>query len=321
MNTIGVSIIICCYNSATRISEVLTFLFKQQGVRDMPYEIIVVDNASTDNTAEIVSARFQYVSNCKLVSENKLGLVNARQKGIDVARYEYLLFCDDDNLLCDTYVQSVFRIMESDVKIGACGGKGIPLMRECEKPEWFDEFGKNYAVGSQVTNPQRCLYGAGMCVRYSAIKQMDSHGYVSFLSDRKGDTLSAGNDGEIVLAIRVAGFRLVASDDFFFWHLLPLKRLKVQYLKKMAIGFGMMMPVINIYNLYLDHKKIFSIFFLIFFLLVNSTKSFLFALTTSGIKKQFFLNYAYGQLKGIKLYINEISKISAVVKSISNSEI
>jgi glycosyltransferase involved in cell wall biosynthesis len=49
----GVSVIICCYNSEKRIEEVLHHLDKQKDTNHFLWEIILVDNASTDNTAEI----------------------------------------------------------------------------------------------------------------------------------------------------------------------------------------------------------------------------------------------------------------------------
>ena len=319
MNVSGVSIIICCYNSALRIKEVLEFLFKQQGLEEIPLEIIVVNNASTDNTSEVVSSEFESMPgmNCRLVYEENPGLMYARNKGIALAKYKYLLFCDDDNLLCDTYVKGVFTIMTSNDQIGACGGKGIELIRECEKPEWFNQFKRNYAVGSQVTDPQLTLYGAGMCIRYSAMQEIRKNGFIPFLTDRKGDNLLAGNDSEIILALRLSGYHLVASDEFFFWHLLPFKRLNERYLVNMAVGFGMMMPVISIYNLYIDKKKVFSSFYLIVYFLFNSIKSLVVAIINKGLYKQFFLRYAFGQLKGIRLFRKDLSKISFVVKSIS----
>ncbi len=54
----GVSIIICCYNSERRLPETLAHLFTQQVSEDIPWEIIVVNNASSDATSRIAAQAF-----------------------------------------------------------------------------------------------------------------------------------------------------------------------------------------------------------------------------------------------------------------------
>ena len=49
----GISVIVCCYNSAERLTETIKHLAGQNVPHYIPWELIVVDNASTDNTAEI----------------------------------------------------------------------------------------------------------------------------------------------------------------------------------------------------------------------------------------------------------------------------
>src|SRR6185437_11337360 len=99
----GISVIICCYNSATRITPTLQHLFNQKGISLSSWEIIVVDNASTDNTCEKAIEIWESFGpgkpDFKVISEPTPGLSAARQKGINEALYDYVLFCDDDNWL------------------------------------------------------------------------------------------------------------------------------------------------------------------------------------------------------------------------------
>lgn len=318
----GVSIIICCFNSANRITEVLDFISKQIFVENIPFEIVIIDNASTDNTSQIVQFQNEkYKDLCiNLLYECRPGLMYAREKGINEANFEYLLFCDDDNLLCNTYVSGMFEIMESDHNIGVCGGRGIELIRDFEKPDWFNTYKKSFAIGSQVREPQTGLYGAGMCIRYSALKKIYSSGFVSYLTGRKGDDLLAGDDGELVLALIISGFKVKANDDFYFYHLLPKNRLNEEYLKKMFVGFGMMYPVIKIYTLFLNKSKVYSIFKYNLFFLVDIFKSFINAIFKRGLNRKIYLFYAFGILKGVVVFRKQINKISNVVISISNNK-
>lgn len=55
----GVSIVICCYNSASRLPETLQHIAEQEVAANISWEVIVVDNASTDNTQEIAKKNGQ----------------------------------------------------------------------------------------------------------------------------------------------------------------------------------------------------------------------------------------------------------------------
>ena len=318
----GVSIIICCFNSSNRVAEVLGFISKQISVENIPIEIVVIDNASSDDTSEIVRLQIEKYKDIyiNLVYESRPGLMYAREKGIEVSNFEYLLFCDDDNLLCDTYISGMFNIMESDVNIGVCGGRGVELIRNFEKPDWFEYYKKSFAVGSQVREPQLGLYGAGMCLRYCALKKIYDAGFVSYLTGRKGNDLLAGDDGELVLALLISGFKVIADDNFYFYHLLPKNRLTEEYLKKMFLGFGIMYPVIKIYTLYLNKGKIHSLFKYKLIFLIDMIKSFIYAISMSGLNRKIHLSYAFGILKGVTMFKKNIVDISNVVKSISNNK-
>src|SRR5215472_9609045 len=124
--SLGVSIVICCHNSALLLPETLACLQAQtfSGVRP-DCEVIVVDNASTDQTSQ--AARHHWPSDgpipLRIVQEPKLGLTAARLRGIAEAQYEFVCFVDDDNRVASDWVESVFRLMSAHPQIGACGGR------------------------------------------------------------------------------------------------------------------------------------------------------------------------------------------------------
>jgi glycosyltransferase involved in cell wall biosynthesis len=266
----GISLIICCYNSSWVIRETLEYLFSQRFTKDISWEIIVVNNVSTDNTESVVREVFanqKAVQNCglKIVFEEKPGLIHARDRGIAESQYEYLLYCDDDNFLSENYLQGIFDIMESDTNIGACGGKGVALIRDCERPQWFDKYESGYAIGSQVLSGEiDRLYGAGICIRKSALIKLRSIVPESILTGRKGDILLSGDDTELTLSLRLLGYSLYATDDISFQHLLPAKRLTIEYLAKMNYGFGYALSVLYYYGRAVEkmngHKSIRSYF-------------------------------------------------------------
>ena len=109
---LGVSIIVCCYNSIGRIEHTLAYLAKQKFRTRINVELIVVNNASTDETKKIVTQLLKTLFplwSCSVIDEMNQGLTYARNAGIKNALYEYLLFCDDDNLLFPLIPQHYYK--------------------------------------------------------------------------------------------------------------------------------------------------------------------------------------------------------------------
>jgi glycosyltransferase involved in cell wall biosynthesis len=257
----GVSVIICCYNSAARIRETLQALADQRFSKPLAWEIILVDNASTDNTSGIAEAIW---GSCGLevplhmVEEMEPGLMYARNKGISAARYSIVLFCDDDNRLSSGYVEGIFDILISDEHIAACGGMGIPAFG-ATKPAWFDEYQEAFAVGSQAINEEGGrilnLYGAGLAVKQTALDQLRQSGFVSTLKGRTGGALSSSEDTELTYALVLMGHRLHYAPELTFFHFLPRRRLTFEYVKKIFIAFGKDGPVRNLYYSYISTRR------------------------------------------------------------------
>ena len=90
------SIIIPCYNSARFITATLDMLV-EQGLQDC--EIIVVNDGSTDSTAELVERYTHTYPNITLINKCNEGVSVARNTGINVANGEYIYFLDSDDTL------------------------------------------------------------------------------------------------------------------------------------------------------------------------------------------------------------------------------
>ena len=260
-NQQGISVIVCCYNSANRIGKTLSNLSKQENVSDLSWEVIIVDNASTDHTADISLAIWQELgagTELRVVSEPRPGLGNARRKGITEASYSFLLFCDDDNWLSENYVRGMYELLGSDPNIAACGGMGVPVF-ETEEPRWFYEYAEAFALGSQDTAMENgqilSLYGAGLAVRKHIVEDLIRDGFEQLLPDRSGKTLSSSGDTELTNAMVLRGYRLACTDDLKFFHYLPKERLTFSYLRALFIAFGTDGPVRNLYYSYITGSR------------------------------------------------------------------
>lgn len=236
----GVSIIICTFNGKKRLDTTLQHLANQK--LNIPCEIIFVDNASTDGTKDFADTWWQKNGTdqitFKAFEQPIPGKSYAQELGYKKAKYEYLLVCDDDNWLCDTYVQNAFDIMESDTLIGALGG-WCEATFEGEKPEWFDDLSRFFAVSKQgtqsgdITNKKGCLYGAGMVVRKSHWEQLHNLGFEQQLSCRKGTALSSGGDTEHSYALRLLGYKIWYDERLYFKHFMTNGRLNLNYVKRL----------------------------------------------------------------------------------------
>src|SRR5688572_14194112 len=121
----GVSVIICCYNSSGRIAETLKYLCLQRFEKSIFWEVIVVNNASSDDTTDVATVAWKQnegSTNFKIVDQSIPGLASARKKGIEVSQYDFLIFCDDDNHLDSTYIEEAFNILNTKPEVGIAGG-------------------------------------------------------------------------------------------------------------------------------------------------------------------------------------------------------
>jgi glycosyltransferase involved in cell wall biosynthesis len=242
----GVSVIICCYNSAERLPETLSHLAAQAGASSVPWEVVVIDNASLDATAAV--ARQSWPENgpapLRVVNEPMPGLTHARHRGLRESRFGFLSFIDDDNWVSPSWVADVFRVLSTHPEVAACGGRGEPVLELEKAPELFSVFASAYAVGPQaetegyVARARSILYGAGLSVRKSAWTALISQGFRPALSDRKGKSLSSGGDSELCMALVLAGWKLWYDPSLTFKHYLPTERLQWDYLRRLNRSFG-----------------------------------------------------------------------------------
>ena len=249
----GVSVVVCCYNSELVLPKTLLHLSQQQVPESLNWEVIVVDNASTDQTSAIAKKIWDELGNStsmQIVLEKTPGLSAARRKGTLSARFDTLIFCDDDNWLASDYVNIAATLMEDD-RIGVAGGIGRAVS-SVALPDWFATHQRSYAVGPPTNKTgfvKSCVYGAGMVLRTQTLKSAYEAGFESLLSDRKGGELSSGGDSEICEWCHIIGGRnWFYSNELKFKHFIQPNRLTKEYLKKLKRGFGQMYDILRLYR-------------------------------------------------------------------------
>jgi glycosyltransferase involved in cell wall biosynthesis len=242
-----ISVVVCCHNSAGVLPQTLAHLANQVVDPSVTWEVIVVDNASTDGTADLARHQEGFARRLvRVVAEPKLGLAYARARGIEEARGEVISFVDDDNWLCREWVQTVYDVMTAHPEVGALGGIVEPEF-ETARPAWFAPVAYLYATGPEgepsgdVTGIHM-LCGAGLSVRRSALADIGKKGFRPIAVGRQGTGVGAGEDSEMTYSLRLAGWRMWIDPRLRIKHFLPVRRLNWEYARRLAYGSAFATP-------------------------------------------------------------------------------
>lgn len=117
----AISVVIPAHNRAARLPDVLESVFAQTACP--PFEVIVVDDASTDATADVVARSLHPVQLIRL--ERNAGVATARQRGADAARGSLLAFHDSDDFMLPGRLGDLARVLAASRQLGAVYANGI----------------------------------------------------------------------------------------------------------------------------------------------------------------------------------------------------
>lgn len=255
----GISVIICCYNSSERLPQTLRHLALQEAPPDVNWEIILIDNASTDGTAAVAEREWRQYGRkevpVNVLSEPTPGKTYAFNTGVDAAKFEYILMCDDDNWLNPTYIALAFQIMEGDAQIGALGGCGIFEPERPLNPE-IEQLSHYFVNGPQTwASTEHWVYGAGAVYRKSILTALLMQGWRQITPGRKGKSLLGGEDVEICFMFYLSGYKIIADDELKFRHFVPLKRQKIKYIIDLTFWLSYSHVLMNSYYPILNNDK------------------------------------------------------------------
>ncbi len=133
-----VSVVVCTFNRAQYLEKALASLVAQTLDRSK-FEILVIDNRSTDETKRITADASVSAANVRYIYEPVQGLSQARNTGWQQARGEYVAYLDDDAIADRRWLEEIVRVFE-DVRPrpGAVGGKIVPIW-EAPRPTWLSD--------------------------------------------------------------------------------------------------------------------------------------------------------------------------------------
>lgn len=140
---IKLSVIIPTRNRARFLKQTIQSIAIQTLPQEY-YEVIVVDNGSTDDTKDLVKSFSGEIKNLKYVFEEKPGLHRGRHRGLFTASSEILVFADDDIEAFPTWLEGVLESFQTkDVVL--VGGKILPKF-ENTPPKWILDLWQKYKI-------------------------------------------------------------------------------------------------------------------------------------------------------------------------------
>ena len=159
-----ISIVICTYNRAGLLAGALEAVCAQT-LDASRFEILVVDNNSSDETQTVVAVAARGRAALKYVFEPRQGLACARNRGYQAACGEYVAYLDDDCKVPPEWLATAAQVIAC-VKPDAFGGPYFAYY-DSQKPEWFrDEYGSHVqGETARLLSDQEYLDGANLFVR------------------------------------------------------------------------------------------------------------------------------------------------------------
>ncbi len=244
---VRLSVIIPTFNRAEFLSQTIVSVLGQT-ISPSEYEIIVVDNNSTDNTKSVIeNLNRKHGNRIRYIFEPESGLVYGRHTGAREAKGEILVFTDDDIIAPEGWIAAIKESF-SDVGVSLVGGKNIPRY-DAPPPEWIDAFWSKNELGvwniyislldlgeKQIEIPANFVFGCNFSIRKDVLYKCG--GFHPDVVPR--ELIRYLGDGEygLALAFMKKGYKAVYNPAASIEHLVPKGRMTVEYFCRRAFGEG-----------------------------------------------------------------------------------
>ncbi|MBW4690391.1 MAG: hormogonium polysaccharide biosynthesis glycosyltransferase HpsE [Lyngbya sp. HA4199-MV5] len=246
---IDFTVAIRTYNAEMRLPEVLDRLLTQTDTEGIQWEVLVVDNNSTDRTTAVVdeyAQRWRSDSQLRWVSEPRQGSAFARDRAMQAAESESLVgFLDDDNYPAPNWVAEAYRFGLEHPEAGAYGGNIFAKLDAPPPPEFHQikfllAVEERGAVPFRFTRRGMAPNGPGCVIRKQAWQEAVPQQRRLKGRDETWKTMIANaEDIEVMLYIQSSHWELWHNPKMEVWHHLPPRRFEREYLLRLAQSGGL----------------------------------------------------------------------------------
>lgn len=239
-----ISVVVCTYNRAASLATMLESLARMSVPPDLNWELIVVDNNSTDNTHAVVTEFLRTSAlNVRYLFEPKQGLCHARNIGVAEAAGEIIAFTDDDVRVKPDWLRELACTFRAFDCMGV-GGKSVPAWNGLAKPAWLVTTGPyclsrgpivDFDLGNEAREIQYPPWGVNMAFRKAAFGK-----YGGFRTDLgvSGSGGMLGEDIEFGKRLLESGEKIAYSPGAVVFHPVEQKRITKHYFLRYYLRVG-----------------------------------------------------------------------------------
>jgi glycosyltransferase involved in cell wall biosynthesis len=236
-----ISAVICSYNRARFIINAVESIFNQDFDKSL-YEVIVVDNNSTDDTIALLAAwkTTHPGYNFSYYTEHNQGVAYTRTRCAKEAKGEIIAYLDDDSTAQPGWLASIVSFFDEHPDTWSVGGKIIPKFLT-GIPDWYSKyfFGLvgNFDQGPQVKRLTGARYpcGANMAFREKVFEEI---GYFNTDLGRKGAGLLANEEKDIYLRILAQHHNVYYLPHVAVLHCVEANKFDKAYVRRHSMGIG-----------------------------------------------------------------------------------
>jgi len=230
-----ISIIIATHNRCIFLTQCLDSLTKQT-LSSEKFEIIVVDNNSTDDTKAITQ---EFIKNnpdliVSYVFEKEKGLSCARNRGIAEAKGDIISFIDDDATPHSKFCESLFDAGKNYPHFQAFGGKVFPVFPDDKEPAWLSKY--TYGLVGKIDHGDKIIpfrkkypYGCNMSFRKKILEELN--GFNNALTYRS-------DDKDIFNRLKDKGYKVLYVPNIAVDHHIPESRLSRESIRRVSVYSG-----------------------------------------------------------------------------------
>ena len=233
-----ISVIIPTYNRSALLSQTVeTFL-----AQDYPaekWELLLVDNASTDDTWSVITKLASRDDRIRGLKESRKGAHFARNSGAVAARGGILYFTDDDMLAEPNLLSAIIEGFEADPKVASVTGKVLPRW-DTEPPVWVLEHCRNALLSLNDLGESLIVSDddPGVFSCHQAVKRDAFMSAGGFNPDTNAGAFTGDNETGLNIKIKQLGFRFAYVGSAVTHHMIPASRMTQSYLNSRMADQG-----------------------------------------------------------------------------------